>query len=659
MVAAAVAKFMIGLGLLGALAGVITGALFVLSDEFVIARIQCSTAQNPLANASNCNSDNFVLSNDGSGNECQIGKLGLFQSEFTPDCADATPYEINEFVDAFNGDPVNFGPLFPAQNNLANTLQDLTGATQEFVSCTQFFSAPLVQQNAMVAASVAGIDAQLDPIRQTIKATFDGGVDDLVNGLDGLFAGAHISLVDLVNATFNFPGGPGPLPPFITDPYFTGTSLAAGMLDVNATAPFALLHDLALAVAGAIQLGVGNAGGALDTLTVIQHGLAVGTEFAPGVITGVSALGLWDALDSTILCGSLGTASCTYLDFVLFTNLTATTSRSLIESAAAAVIDYESNALSDPISIGAGITSRAAIEGLVALVRANAATPDQALAVSLGFDKNAFETNLKNNLPFDATIPDNFFLPAFTQSGEAYAVVCAGIGLAPTCSFFELMVQIQAGTPTNDPLKPGIDLVVGLLSQCDLAEANTTATCFSLFTQANLTGGTNLVIDQAAQQVLGGLYGGFPDGLDINAYFGLAIAACEDDEKDIAAIEQAQLLTPAGIGIVGAGLVIAIINLVLCAGTSMGRWLGVLAGIVTLAGVVLVLVALLGVYNAPIYASIGGSGVEDGSNFFSSGIALIYALVAIAGGAVGGLLILIGSLLSKPDEDASVAIMKP
>ena len=651
----AAAKFVVGVGILGALAGVIAGALFLLSEEFVIANINCNPTENP-AGAANCGTDNLVLDVDGSGKPCQIGKLGVLSSEFTPDCADGTVYEIPEEIDAFSGDPLNFPPLFPAQNNLANTLEDFAGQNLAFTDCDSFFGSSILD-DAISGAAASGVSDNFDLIRSGLKVGYDAGIDSNVGKVDTVFEEAYLTVIGGANAVLGLSPF-GVMPPLITDPYATQGNLTDGLEFIaGLSAPedaLLLLGLVAIVKAGAAVAPVDN------TSVVIQHGVAFNTEYFPGVITGVSALGFWDVFGSPFLCPTDPT--CTYLDFLLASNASALVTgqdRTDLEDLLALILNYEANLLIDP-QTPATITDRAAIEAAVAGVRASTANPLDTAFVNLGVSKAAFIQNLKDSLPAEAMTPPNYFSPGAAQGTLNYALLCAGLGLSQLCSFRDIMNLISSNP--LDPNQLALLFANSLLTTCisqGYTGGVTQDVCFTQteITSVNVSG--SLIIDSAAETLLGGLYG-LPDDRTVADYKALAIAACKEDELDIAAIAQAQLLTPAGVGLVGGGLLLAVINLALFAGTSMGRWVGIISGLVSLVGVVLVLVALLGVYNAPIFGSVGGSGpIEDNTNKFTTGIGLIYAFVTIGGAAVGALLLLLGGFLLKPEEDASVAIMKP
>lgn len=121
------------------------------------------------------------------------------------------------------------------------------------------------------------------------------------------------------------------------------------------------------------------------------------------------------------------------------------------------------------------------------------------------------------------------------------------------------------------------------------------------------------------------------------------VEKCEDQEKDLAAIEQAQILLPGGAAAAGLAALLLFVAVATAKAPLVlaGGFLGVVGGVVTL-------VALLGVKNAPVYANVGGN-VKPGEVEYKQGLGATLGLVGIGAPVIGGLLG-VGSFFCGSDE---------
>mmetsp|Transcript_78514 Transcript_78514/g.173245 ORF Transcript_78514/g.173245 Transcript_78514/m.173245 type:complete len:492 (+) Transcript_78514:58-1533(+) len=112
------------------------------------------------------------------------------------------------------------------------------------------------------------------------------------------------------------------------------------------------------------------------------------------------------------------------------------------------------------------------------------------------------------------------------------------------------------------------------------------------------------------------------------------IVKCKDQEEDLAAIETAQILLPAGAAAAG----VAAILLFVAVATAKAP-LVLAGGVLGLVGGVLTLVALLGVRNAPVYGTVtSDEPTNDGDVLYEQGLGGTLGYVGIGAPVVGGLL---------------------
>lgn len=130
---------------------------------------------------------------------------------------------------------------------------------------------------------------------------------------------------------------------------------------------------------------------------------------------------------------------------------------------------------------------------------------------------------------------------------------------------------------------------------------------------------------------------------DQSSVYEQAKAACLDDEKDISAIETAQIMIPAGVALAGLGGVLGVLSSLNV--LDKATLLGYVAGGMSLVGGVMILGALFVVQSAPIYASVGSG--EDTNPIYTilyiAGDGRTYGLVALALAVVAGIILLVGT----------------
>lgn len=636
------------LGALAALVGVIMGVVFMLSEEFVVANMQCNPDLVGAASNDSICTDGLVAIQ---GETCQIGNLGLYTASFTPDCLDSTPFEISSLITAGSSPTTEFPVLFPAQTGFSGVAAALN-VPLEFESCETFFDQAFVNpfiETLGIAAVEDGFENTLTGLPASIKAGWDAEIDDQFAALDLLlFQGVGTTLVSTFSG-FSFCGLPA-FPATVDLPYNGFSTFPEGIAAGNETAEAncpTFGGSTSLLFAAATSPGFGFAVGR-SIIEAVNIGLNAGNTFVgdnpfPAPLTGVDSAGLFAPFNSLILCGG----SCTYFEYILAQNATLTTNRAEIELAADIV---------NAVFLGLG--------GDLAALTADATSgsPNFPLAFQIAAVK-AF-------VDIDEVLPtgDLIGAPATATGSDGYAFLCAGVGLSSTCSFAQFLeatfLQFNASADAEDQfnaaaLKPLRDVIGACATVFYPAQSDGTyQNCSTLALTIDF--GLGRGIEALYDDVLGNFYGAIDTtGNTVAGAKAAAEAECLLDEQDKAAIAQAQILFPAGVGLSGAGLLVALLNLALFAGSGMSRWIGLAAGVLSLVGLVLALVALLGVYQAPIYQSLGAPDgpTPDGEQLFSSGIGFTYVLVAIGGAAVGAILISLGALFLKV-EDPAVDIMK-
>jgi len=127
--------------------------------------------------------------------------------------------------------------------------------------------------------------------------------------------------------------------------------------------------------------------------------------------------------------------------------------------------------------------------------------------------------------------------------------------------------------------------------------------------------------------------------------FAAAANACKDDVKDLEAIETAQGVTPVGIVFLGIAALVGMLA------TGFEKKIAtMIAGAIALLGSMLILIALLKVYNAPIYESVGGDDAPENEVVYVAGRTVTIGLASIALGFVSAFCFLVGGFFTKPTE---------
>lgn len=653
------AKACVTLGALAAVIGVIMGVVFMLNEEFVVATMLCNPdVVGASSNDSICEDDLITIN----GETCFIGNLGLYQSDYTPECLAETPFAITSLIPSGQAPTTEFGVLFPAQTGFSGIASSLN-IDLEFESCASFYDDPtadFIVEELAVEGAKDGFANPVTGLPPAIKAGWDEEVDGNFALIDALlFAGVGASLISDTDGQCGLPVYPAN----VNDAYNGEATFAEGLrLLVDASVPFTNCSGISVEFATAIQTAalllvsaVEIGDDVVPTGTVVAAadiGLNFGNTFGdnpfPAPLTGVDSAGLFAPFNSSILCQTLG-GSCTYAEYIRFQNATLTTFRDEIELAAAVV---------DAIVAGASPATETDLENDAI------STQNFNLAAQIQATKDFVDIN--EVLPTG----DLIGAPAVASGSAGYAFMCPGVGLTESCTFREFLIATEADLATGDAedqlaaqdLQGLIDILngcVGYYNPPISSSDGTMVNCTELALRGPLT--PSSVIEALYDDVYGLFYSGVATDGSLDAVADSKAAAeaeCEDDELDLAAISTAQVRFPAGMGLTTLGLLLAVLNLAFFSGSRISRWVGIAAGVFSIIGLALASSALLGVYNAPIYASLGLPEGEtpDGVIVYSSGIGFTYVIVSLAGAALGAILITVGGCLLK-SEDPAVNIM--
>lgn len=638
-----------------ALAAAGLGGAFATSGDFVVAQIACSPdALLDPSSAAVCVDGRVTVG----GETCQIANLGLFTSTFDGACADDTAYEISALVPKYTGDPLNFGPLFGAQTNLGGALKQLGITEIPFTTCTEYLSSPVVQASSggIAAAAIVGGLASYD---QQIRGFYLSNTAALFPGLDAVYLQIPNTFISGWNGALGLFYGPISNTSLTTDPY-NGTTLedfilnhaADGLADLIAiNGAFAAATPAVSGIVGAFGLGR-TPGGSVSTslLTVLLVGLAVAPGSTPPVapLSGMSVDGPLAPFNSFVLCSG----ACTHLEFLNDTipQLIAigdTANAARLTTAVRTLAGYLFN--SQVADVAFAGTNFDFAQDLLAFFDfalnpsqpANFSAPSGEVIVgtiaNAIYDAFYSKAGIQSIL-LSAAAPGQQIFPPNIDGSNAPLIwggLCDFFGLAVDCSL-PSFISASTAILADEKQKTSLLGLAGAFGACALTGQNSVALC------QGVTIPTAAGTEPVRLSILSRVFDAFgylsetATATTVAELFTQAIPACEDDEKDRAAIASAQVLVPAGIAVVGLsslGAAAAVMG-----SPKVAKIGAAAAGVFALVGTVLALVALLGIYGAPIYKSVGSTDTpDDGANVYSTGSALYLALGLIGAGAVSSL----------------------
>lgn len=625
------------IGALAALVSAIVGVIFINDKEFVVSTIRCNTTQpGSGGNASNCVDNTLV---DPQTQEvCQVGNLGLFTAQFTPECTQGqVGYEIPPpFTTNFSTDTTEFGFLFPAQTNFQG-LFNISGL--EFDNCDDYFANPLLQ----LAFAGAGQASALSGLPTFLDAVVNGLVDGLTEQVDGL----AISFCELTyNETADTLTGFGlPPPPDVTVPYGAPTPAPtyAGFLSAVAPSQPPTVQAQLLGLASIFNTGLLLSPGSTSPLDVFS----AACEFGYTGTQGLPEEGFFSRTGSSVICSLISIPNCTYTDAIFASSEPSAVPLQLLLNGFLAGF----NADERTVDIRAPFGGTVDFDDLAFIVD-NRNLNDFAIAYSFALSKSSFYQNLRNELDI---FPDDLFGPT-PASGE-WIALCASVDLSPGCSFFAFAAATAqgiaaqlAGIPeslatTRKIVQSQLEDLQGLLAIMSVCASNVPPVgnytlCVNLALQSVINPFTNQTLTDVAADTIFGTFYGTEEGQTFAEYAETAAESCRDDEKDIAALSQAQTLVPPGVylGFVAAvGVALSAVLVVLGKGGKAAPAVALVSGILALVGVVLIIVALLGILNAPIYASVGGGSgpIEDNTQLRKQGPGAMLVYIVLGTGIVG------------------------
>lgn len=242
----------------------------------------------------------------------------------------------------------------------------------------------------------------------------------------------------------------------------------------------------------------------------------------------------------------------------------------------------------------------------------------------------------------------NFTYP--TLKGDQFEVclflqLLGQINTTGVCSFEVFIENSVALAAAGDVERTTLQLVsslAGLFDTCffliDLgADIPTVDECWTFFAAATA--------NNAFAGDLSDTLAAYSPANSGSSTFQAAANACKDDVKDLEAIETAQGVTPVGIVFLGIAALVGMIA------TGFEKKIAtMIAGSIALLGSMLILIALLKVYNAPIYASVGGDNAPENELVYVAGRTVTIGLASISLGFISAFCFLVGGFFTKPTE---------
>jgi len=653
-----------------ALAGGVFAALLLTTNEFVEVFVQ---------------EPNDKLS-------CKIGYLGVYEAGFDAGCLEETTLlesglgsksdvtgELSQTIEPFESDTLDFKLLFVAQTDFYTEFSVLEtlglGAAPEFENCEQYVG-ELAQEPANYVAAAAGIT----------QGVFGAFVDGLTSQVfSNTFAdadGVSQLLAGLTQTVGNVVAGSGLLP---------ANTLVGGASPFNVSSYLAVASGVAAAPSLAsfptIKAFIDNTVTAFkptaDASPALDNAIA-----AAGFANGVTIDFVFNALYAadfnvdqalivpqvTSMCGALGIATvpCSLVNIATpaqtFVNegVTLASTGSAEGIASAASLKQGWNGLGLFIQIHSGSFGTflgtpdstiitAATSALEVVVKQRASVDIGTLPAT--WDEEWPVCNLmKTAIPSLSVFPAPCSLERFILSSSAGEVSAE----APLSSFVNgsSMAAFVANELAPDQLG-SIESFSGLFDSC-----------FNLFLGTSLQlPGVNrtvpFILDEVRSDAApypgidfspANCYNNFPkiiiatqyqdaDLLAETDFFAAVEKKCDDDALDIEAISNAQTMGPAGTALLFVGAVAGIVTIV-----KPNKILAVVSAVLCLAGVGLLVGALLGVYNAPVYSAVGGD-TDPYDVKYASGVTVTYGIVAMALGGLAGVLFIVSIFTNKGGDN--------
>mmetsp|Transcript_317 Transcript_317/g.382 ORF Transcript_317/g.382 Transcript_317/m.382 type:complete len:674 (+) Transcript_317:328-2349(+) len=634
----------------------------------------------------------FVADGNG-GLSCVIGNIGVYDSSFDPSClsveelqasglggVDAGTGEKIISIAAFESETTEFKLLFPTQ---VEFYYELNPFYSSFLECVASGESPACTEAIRQATYPTFAEADNDcdqfwgQLKTTQPAAFAAGQAQVDQLLFPAFAALPVAAI---------------LDPWYAQTTVGGTVLVfAGILegflqeaslltvDFN-TLDQAAIESIFTTVSGTPEAAIAAAVGSAAAEAILK--IAVPLTAAP-FSAGCVGLTASECVGAVLFEGSplpthsenflTETFAATYCDVI-----------GNVSSSTCTVDEWLSNAISI-VSPSATLSQDAAnlvagLQGIFALVLLySTGTMTDGLsapvvvlnapALSAG---NFFDPSLNNSIAFQtATVTafavetSNFAYPLdkddeFSMCLFLFYVGAYGETVPTTCSF-EFFI-LEAGNAAAAAGAPA-DLISLAVPLVGLFE-----TCFSLIDiQAGVPTLNIPDLDEcwtffAAATVNLAFINGFPESLTLytdtnqgSPTFDAAAEECKNDFKDIEAIEAAQGLAPSGIAFQGLAFLLAF-----AAVLTNRKALATAAGMCSILGAVLILTALLKVYNAPVYAVVGGSDdAPNGDIVYLSGRTVRMTLAGVALGLVGGLSMIVSIRTMSSLDTSEVKALEP
>lgn len=619
---------------------------------------------------------------DGSnGLSCKIGFVGVYEAGFDSSCLTdeecinsqlcipGTPgiSERTYIIDAFESDTVEFKLLFPAQEEFFEEVNPLYSQTVDCIEAGEDLSCSQALLDFAFPA-FTDCDEYFDKLRIGQETLFPQSQQSLDQLLFGGFAeGAALQILEPYYAGI-LTGGL-----FLT---LLGIAEAAILpLGINVSLPLTTSNVTAInGVLSTVDTGslYGSSGtvpgidAALQTIAPSIEASCTGMDLANcfAVLTGAATDGVNNITESLITPGEYDGVWCEMMGSTAGCS-TAQVAGRYVQIAGEAVQFFNQTGQSlEEVSALA-----AALGGLGLLIQLTSTgfmlSPGGTFNLTGSIDTSdymglntaaAYGTQLaqsltENGYPASAISGDYApceFLNAFGQITVNEGGILPVPASNGSCTFIVLLQNaIPIATAAESDQLNTLTGFAQLFSSCLAIPgiALNPNNCWNFFPSSLLDSTYQGFTDDDDSDVIVSYVAGTPEGEGV--IFEAARKECKADEDDLEAVTKAQTLGPAGAALVVVGALVAIVAVV-----KPIKGVAACAGVFCLVGVVLNLVALLGVYNAPVYSVVGTSGTpEKGEVVYESGASLTLGLAGIALSAVAAVVLFSTEIVARKFSD--------
>lgn len=607
--------------------------------------------------------EDFSEGDDGEKTDV-VGFVGVYDSGY--DAAKITPEEaenITVLPGKYDTETTEFPLLFPAQTNFLDDIYPLTAEALAAIPGTTPQDA-VVLGIALEAALPEFSDC--DTYFDEVQAGQDTLLQALTPELEAVFDGLWTTPGEAFPALYDAAGSPFYAHTLIVQAFLAPQLDSCGLANVGgnyAYTNYATQQSCVATALGTVAAGLAAAAGTDPSLLPIAGYFSA----VSGIVAGTATCSVPDA-------SFLG---CTYQ------NLQLVPTEKLTDDWTSGIVPIVTAGSSDTPCIfqGAATCTVGSAVGQITAVVQYMLTADQTLA--------AVETNtdILGALGSVTQLFLTFMIPgtAYPEITQAYAINVTDpsdyqsvhnvlvkvvpesfLDDIPTCDLYVALGQISApaaGTcnflylldeaidlllANLDPgFGPLVEQIIGLYKTCVQITDDVVVAQFTSPNQCPRFWPSLFVHASYLNSLEPSAY--FLEGP--NAVYDQAKAKCKDDEKDIAAIEKAQVLSPLGAGLAAVGCLLGVVG-----GITEKKGANLVAGVLSLVGGLMVLGALLSVRNAPIYNSVGGD-AEAGVPLYLPGMAQMFGIIGMGLAALGGIVLIISAFFN-PIAEKSVTTLE-